>query len=418
MSKPQGTIVLMGSGEMTATMVEVHKKLLKRSGKTPRAVFLDTPAGFQLNADDIAQKAMSYFSTRVQHTIEVASFKSARSECEAATQQAFGLLRQADYILIGPGSPTYALKQWQQSPVPQIIIQRIESGGCLVAASAAALTVGAQTLPVYEIYKVGLAEHWVTGLNLLGHFGLNLVVIPHWNNAEGGNHDTRYCFMGAPRLAKLESILPEPIPLLGLDEHTALIIDLGRRQVDIEGAGYVTVRYKGHEYRYGRGDELPLALLQGKFPKEPAATEKGETTADAALTTPPAPDDIWDTIHALAKNTKAALEHHRDEQVAGHLLSLERHIWRSQRYLDERNELGAARQVLREIIALLISKMASRPASTRACQAPVVEAVLKLRTQFREQQKWEEADAIRHCLQNAGISVEDGPDDTQWRGDK
>ena len=32
----------MGSGELTATMVEVHKGLLQQLPGTPRAVFLDT----------------------------------------------------------------------------------------------------------------------------------------------------------------------------------------------------------------------------------------------------------------------------------------------------------------------------------------------------------------------------------------
>ena len=51
----------MGSGELTATMVEVHKALLAGLGERPRAVFLDTPAGFQLNVDQISRKAVEYF---------------------------------------------------------------------------------------------------------------------------------------------------------------------------------------------------------------------------------------------------------------------------------------------------------------------------------------------------------------------
>jgi hypothetical protein len=41
----KGIIALMGSGELTATMVEVHKGLLAGLAVAPRAVFLDTPAG-------------------------------------------------------------------------------------------------------------------------------------------------------------------------------------------------------------------------------------------------------------------------------------------------------------------------------------------------------------------------------------
>jgi ornithine carbamoyltransferase len=51
MASRKGTIVLMGSGELTATMVEVHKEQIDRFGGSAKAVFLDTPAGFQLNAE-------------------------------------------------------------------------------------------------------------------------------------------------------------------------------------------------------------------------------------------------------------------------------------------------------------------------------------------------------------------------------
>ena len=58
MSSTRGTVVLMGSGELTATMVEVHKEMLARLPDPPQAVFLDTPAGFQLNVDEISRKAV------------------------------------------------------------------------------------------------------------------------------------------------------------------------------------------------------------------------------------------------------------------------------------------------------------------------------------------------------------------------
>ena len=77
------------------------------------------------------------------------------------------------------------------------------------------------------------------GMNLLGRFGLDLVVVPHWNNAEGGNHDTRFCYMGEPRFRKLESLLPEGSSVLGLDEHTACLIDLEKEEVVIRGIGRV-----------------------------------------------------------------------------------------------------------------------------------------------------------------------------------
>ena len=142
MPTKMGKIVLMGSGELTATMVEVHKSLLDQSPGSPQAAFLDTPAGFQLNVDQISQKAVEYFRVHVQHSMAVSSYKSHETIPDFDARQAFHVLRNSNYILIGPGSPTYAVRQWLESPVPEILTQCVTNGGCLVAASAAALTVG------------------------------------------------------------------------------------------------------------------------------------------------------------------------------------------------------------------------------------------------------------------------------------
>ena len=58
MPSEKGKIVLMGSGEMTATMVEVHKNLLDYLPGSSQAAFLNTPAWFQLNVDQISQMAV------------------------------------------------------------------------------------------------------------------------------------------------------------------------------------------------------------------------------------------------------------------------------------------------------------------------------------------------------------------------
>jgi peptidase E len=253
----------MGSGELTATMVEVHKEILNRLGNAPKVFFLDTPAGFQLNADQLSQKAVEYFRVNVGYPMEVVSFKSKDAPTLEA-EQAFRMLREVDYLLVGPGSPTYAIRQWRETPIPEILERRIEKGACLVAASAAALTVGPFSLPVYEIYKVGQELHWVEGLDILGHFGLKAVVVPHWNNAEGGTHDTRFCFMGENRFRMLQSLLPEEAGILGIDEHTACIIDLDREEALVKGIGTVTLRHQEFEKVFVRGEQFPMGLLSEK----------------------------------------------------------------------------------------------------------------------------------------------------------
>src|SRR5215468_7717847 len=160
----------MGSGETAPTMVTPHREIVARfGGAPPRAVLLDTPYGFQENADEISQRTVDYFAQRVQLAIEVAGFPGplAVDPRERSTQPsaaALARLRTADFVFSGPGSPTYALSTWRGSTVGEALADKLARGGVVVFSSAAAVTVGRFSLPVYEIYKVGHPIPWLAGL--------------------------------------------------------------------------------------------------------------------------------------------------------------------------------------------------------------------------------------------------------------
>lgn len=403
----------MGSGELTATMVEVHKELLAGLSVSPRAVFLDTPAGFQLNVDQLSQRAVEYFATHVKHPMSIAFFRSNDTATPYEAEQAFQTLREAGFILIGPGSPTYAVRHWLQTPIPEILTQRIESGGCLVAASAAALTVGCFTLPVYEIYKVGEDVHWAEGMNILAHFGFDLVVIPHWNNAEGGTHDTRFCYMGEPRFRKLESLLPEDVPIFGLDEHTACLIDLEKGEAEIKGIGHVTLRHRGAEMSFEKGDRFSLEVLRG----ESLAREWRVTTPDSSNLGQAAErnnSSFWNRVHDLETAFRVGLEKHEPKEATNALLELDRTIWKAQQDLENEEFISQARDILRELIVSLGVKLGASPRNEADRLAPLVDEVLELREHFRRNKQWAEADAIRESLLRAKITVEDTQKGPRW----
>ncbi|HET7719360.1 MAG TPA: hypothetical protein VFK43_05280 [Acidimicrobiales bacterium] len=253
-------LVIMGSGETSPTMSKVHRDLLDRVGAGP-AVMLDTPFGFQENADDISAKALAYFKGSVQRELVVASFRAAEGADPLAYETTLARLREAVYVFAGPGSPSYALAQWAASQVPAVLTQKLRAGGCVTFASAAACTLGPFALPVYEIYKVGDRVRWLEGMNLMAEAGLPAVVVPHFNNAEGGNHDTRYCYMGERRLSLLEAMLPDDVFILGVDEHTACILDLDAGTATVAGLGAVTVRRRGRMTAVPTGTTLPIADL-------------------------------------------------------------------------------------------------------------------------------------------------------------
>ena len=416
MPTAKGLIALMGSGELTATMVEVHKELLRRFGSAAKAVFLDTPAGFQLNVDQISQKAQDYFQTHIGQYLAIASFKSNDTISPFEVEQALQTLREADFVLIGPGSPTYAVQQWQQSAIPQILTGRIREGGCLVAASAAALTVGRFTLPVYEIYKVGQDLHWADGMNILKDFGFNLVVIPHWNNAEGGTHDTRCCFMGEPRFKQLVALLPEDVAVLGLDEHTACILDLENQEAVIKGIGQMTLQHAGQQIVFKTGDRFSLEVLRGADRGGDWQQASWELAPDDSETDSEAEGDaFWNQIHRLESVFYEGLETHEASKTTNALLELDRMIWKAQQDLENEEFIIQARDTLRELIAVLGTRLAAAPRSETDCLAPLVQQLLGVRETFRQQKQFEEADAIRDSLQRANIIIEDTKKGTRWR---
>ena len=59
-----GLLVIMGSGETTPSMIKPHRSIFERVGDRP-AVLLDTPYGFQSNADDISARAVGYFAASI-----------------------------------------------------------------------------------------------------------------------------------------------------------------------------------------------------------------------------------------------------------------------------------------------------------------------------------------------------------------
>ncbi len=414
MSQGKGKIVLMGSGELTATMVEVHKGLIRQLPGSQQTAFLDTPAGFQLNVDQISSKAVEYFRKNIQHPLAISSFKSKSEDSDYDSEKAFRTLRNSNYILIGPGSPTYAVSQWKNSPVPDIFDRCINDGGCLIAASAAALTVGRFTLPVYEIYKVGQELHWIEGIDILGNFGFNLVIIPHWNNAEGGNHDTRFCFMGKPRFKKLITLLPEPVPVFGLDEHTACILNLETDEAEVKGIGSVTLRTDKREITFNSGDRFPLKILRGETAD---SAWKSHTAASVPPTEIPEANmnSFWDRIHALEADFNSGLSDHDARKATNALLELDRSIWQAQSDLENEESVTQARDTLRNLIVLLGTELAASPKNEAECLTPLIEGMLKLRQNFRANKQWTEADAIRNVLQQVNVAVEDNKNGSRWQ---
>src|SRR5580692_10726093 len=247
-------------------MTKVHRQLLKRLDPV-RAVSLDTAYGFQANVPQMTEKIVDYFATSLRVPITPLHFTVFEGSSDVERAAFRQDVRAANYVFAGPGSPSYALYQWSPLGLAEDLRGTLQAGGVLCFASAAALTLGYVTVPVYEIYKVGTAAYWLHGLDVLGMVGIRGAIIPHYDNAEGGNYDTRFCYLGEDRLVDLERQLPDETGILGVDEHTAGIIDLEQKSLTVMGKGGVYWRRNGQTRTFDSGSVTALEELQSFEPE-------------------------------------------------------------------------------------------------------------------------------------------------------
>ncbi len=414
----KGTIALIGSGELSATMVETHKMLLSEASGSGSSLFLDTPAGFQENVDLISGRAVDFFKNRVQDDLKVVSLKSAEHFTEHSADQFFRLFNDAKYVLVGPGSPTYTVRQLKETPVPSMLNALIARGGCLAVASAAALTVGSHTIPVYEIYKVGEELHWVDGLNILGKAGIDAVVVPHWNNAEGGNHDTRFCYMGEKRFNRMEAMLPKGKVIIGLDEHTACLLRFSSQTAQVQGLGRVTIRMDGSEVQYSRGEEFSLSELLGggKAVIRGSSLKPGVTQKTASQSEDLKPEDgsFWKKMHNIEAVFNRALEEHDYPGITTQLLEADRVLWQAQLDLENPEFVSQGRELFREMIVLAGSELGKRAAKMPDSIDELIEQLVALREEDRLKKDWPRADRIRAILGEFGVVLEDTATGPRW----
>src|SRR5210317_524613 len=259
MNSELGKIAILGSGETSPNLVSVHRELLE-NGASSNCFMIDSPFGFQENADKLVEKIQDFYKTSLNIEINLASFRKIEELNSKSFFKTIQLLETASFIFAGPGSPSYASKLWSGNQIQSILVKHLSEGKNALFASAAATTLGENTLPVYEIYKVGKDPFWEKGLNILNAYDLSCSIIPHFNNKEGGNHDTSYSYVGKNRIEKL--LQQSYSNILGVDEHTALVISGKEGLFKVKGIGKLTVINKKEVRQFDNGTIEDLSILQ------------------------------------------------------------------------------------------------------------------------------------------------------------
>ncbi len=375
----------MGSGETSPTMVTPHQHLLAKTDNGAESmVFLDTPFGFQENADDLTKRIIEYFAHSVGHVPSPVSLRNTKVS-GSELGEAVNAIREASWLFAGPGSPSYALKVWQELGVNPHF-DAVLSRGTMVFASAAALTVGSHTMPVYEMYKVGEDPHWLAGLNLMQrHTGMPAAIIPHYDNTEGQNHDTRFCYIGERRLRTLETLLPEETFIIGVDEHTGVSFDLDERIAHVFGRGMMTIRHHGESWTVKSGssatfDEIIAHTGSHIVESEPATLFKVD------------PSRVEDLLES--GEVSAAVDALLD--------------------LDEVDRDFETRAAVHALVTRLGHLAASPRVDIHSVVGPYIEALLQARQAARAGGRWAEADQIRDQLTEMKVVIKDTAGGSTW----
>ncbi len=273
---------------------------------------------------------------------------------------------------------------------------------------------------------MGADPSWLPGLDLLGPAtGLRAAVVPHYDNAEGGNHDTRFCYMGERRLRILERELPPGTFILGVDSHTALVLDLDRRTATVSGLGGVTVRVDGRSTVFPSGSEVSIDTLAevarrtGRGPggryRLGARSGRGRSPGPgrwagiAGRGTAPRRDG------RARRGRSSRLSARGDGRSAvAALLDLDSAIEGRIRAGEDSPDLDNASATFRALIVRLGEAASSGGTDPRATVDPFVETLLTLRARARDARDWETADLVRDRLIAAGVEVRDGAEGSSW----
>jgi hypothetical protein len=405
----RGVLAVMGSGETSPTMVGAHRRLMEEAGG--EAVVLDTSYAFQENASEISARAADYFSTNVSRPVSIVELGVAGAPEE---ERALERLRRASYLFAGPGSPSYALRRWRSTPVPSILADRLQAGATLVFASAAALTLGRWTIPVYEIYKAGFDPGWLNGIDLLAAAGLEgVAVVPHFDNSEGGHHDTRFCYLGESRLRVMEQQLEDKATILGVDEHTVCTIDFERGVLSARGRGGVTLRRAGADLATLVDAEVGLAEFFSTRQPAPARSAAPPRAAEEGQEDTP----FLERVGCLEREFEAAMRGSNFDGAVRAVLALEAEIVAWAADTLQSDEVDRARAVLRRLIQRLAEagELAGRTSTDSGRRVEqLVEAMVGLRAAAREDADFVAADRIRDLLAESGIEVRDTPEGQEW----
>ncbi len=376
-----GLLTLIGSGEVSAGMTCVHRHLLAQPGASARLVFLDTPAGFELGARGDRRTFPRVLPAALRPAAGRGRPPLAPMTRRRPSPPPLQVLAGSSYILAGPGSPSYAVRHWRDSPVFDAVVDRWQAGAQLVFASSAAIAISAYALP-------GLRDLQGRAGTALGRrrrsarpvSGSTWPSSPTGTTPRAGRTTRGPASWGCERFERLRAMLPAECGRAGDRRAHRLHAGSAGRDGRGERPGRDHASWPGTlQRRHVHGETFPFDELRSAAPGAPAQ-------APAASTSVPC---VPDAVHERMAETRDLLA--RGEVAPGLRLMAE-----------------AAPPDLAPLLAL-----AARSAESlgRADPPPekLVTLLIELRDALRTSKQWQLSDQIRDGLSVLGIRLQDTP---------
>jgi hypothetical protein len=216
-----------------------------------------------------------------------------------------------------------------------------------------------------------------------------------------------------------ESLLDEDTYVLGVDEHTGLVIDLDAATASVVGNSNVTIRLRTESFVYPTGSVIPLSLLQSPYS---LLTGSGEaSTSHPVPAAPSAPNAVAPQASsldaALAESTQQFDQAMKDRDALSAVravLALEQAMQDWSIDTLQSDVLVRSRSALRSMISQLGDAAVGGVRDPREVVAPFVEAMLSVRATVRAEKRFDLSDIIRDAFASLNIEVRDTPAGAEW----
>jgi cysteinyl-tRNA synthetase len=218
--------------------------------------------------------------------------------------------------------------------------------------------------------------------------------------------------MGERRLSILERELNDSTYVLGVDEHTGVVIDLDADSATVVGKGVMTLRLRSGSSEIPAGETIPLDRLRDPHSTRPTMTSAPAPSAPAVEQV--ADSNLRQATERLAADFDAALAAGDADSAARAILELEEAItsWSADTLQGTDGEF--ARATLRSMITRLAGAASSGLVDPRDVVGPYMDVLLSLRAQVRADKRFDLSDVIRDRLSAIGVEVRDTPNGVEW----